>query len=331
MAHLIMEADLGYVYGTTWHGLDNYKQLSVPVNADQCLEVLNYPMEKRPNFVYLNGQLVQHEGSFSIVRTDSEKVLVESVGKDFVIINNDVFFRSINDSLIVPNSDKIHVESVGTLMNGQIAFVNIALKDIHINGDQSETKTKIAYYNPLGQGSYKAFCHSIRIVCNNTLRMAEAQGAANQTIHKISHTKSAADRIENAVTSLAELYLGIEQHKTLLNAMSAMQVTLPEFDSFAKALYGWNGKEGKGQTRFENNKEELQNIFETQDGFDVPVATSRYALLQAVTNLVDHEDLRKGNDAAYRSWDGLVGNNAKFKEKALVLLNPKNDLMQLTA
>lgn len=332
MAHMICENDKGFVFGTTWHGLEQYVQKDVPVTSDECFQVLSYPMEKRENHVLLNGAFVPN-GSFSIVRTDHEKVLVPSVGADFEIINNDHFFRSINESLLVPNSNKLHVESVGTLCNGQVAFVNIALNTINIKGDQSDTNTKIAYYNPLGLGSYKAFVHSIRIVCMNTLRMAEAQGAANKSIHRISHTKSSIDKIESAVSNLAELFLGIENHKSLLSEMATINMGVTEVENFGKLLFGYNPeKEGsKSETRFKNNMMDLVNIFETQEGFDSSINRSRYAMLQAVTNMTDHEKLRKGNDEAFRSWDGLVGNNAKFKDKAFALLHPKYDLSAVPA
>lgn len=329
MAHMIEENDKGFVFGTTWHGLDQYKQLDRPVNDIECLSVLDYPMEKRENYVMLNGVLVPHKDSYSIVRTDCEKVLVPAVGKDFDIIGNSVFFDSINASLLRPNADKIHVESVGTLCGGQVAFVNIALKDFAIRGDQSQTATKIAYYNPLGLGSYKTFVHSTRIVCMNTLKIAEAQGAANKSIHKISHTKSAAERLDAAVVDLADLFLGIEKHKTILDAMTLLTMDSVEVEAFAKQLYEFDGKEGKGKTRFENNFHNLLTTFEGQEGFDHGINRSRYAMLQAVTNVVDHGTLRKGNDAAYRSWDGLVGNSSKFKERALALLHPNNSLFAI--
>lgn len=331
MAHMIMANDKGFVLGKTWHKLPQYVELEVPPTEDQALEVLNYNLEKRQNFITLKGEQVPNLKSFGIVRTDTEDLLVPHVGEDYAVINNAVFFNTVNEFLLYPNKGKIHLESVGTLCNGQTAFVNIALQAFQIKGDDSETTTRIAYYNPLGVGSYKTFVHSTRIVCMNTLRMAEAQGAANKTLSKISHTKSAVGRIKQIVVDLADLYIGIEEHKEKLSAMSAMEMKQIEIDNFARQLYGFDGKEGKAETRFKNNYDQLLTVFNSQDGFQDSIKNTRYAMLQAVTNIADHEDLRKGNDEAFRLWDGLVGNSAKWKDEALKLLDPENDLVSMVA
>ena len=326
MAHMIQEHDMGFVFGTTWHGLDQYKQLDRPVTADEALTVLDYPLEKRPNHILLNDEIVVNDGSFGIVRTDTpqEVVLVPNVGNGYVVLSNDIFFNSIQNSLLEPHADKVHIESVGTLANGQIAFVNIALNEFQITGDESPTKTKLAYFNPLGLGSYKAFCHSIRIVCQNTLKMAEAQGATNKTLRSFSHTKSAESRINTAVVDLANIIMGVEEHKAKLEVLASTQMKSDEINNFLMAVHDIKTMDkvtGKSLTRFNNKKDEILHILDTQEGFDPSIKHTRYAMLQAVTNFVDHSSLRKGNDEAYRSWDGLVGNGSRFKANALKLLS----------
>ena len=185
----ILEHDRGIVCGErpTWHGIPSYIHKTEDwATAAEAREILDYPIEKRQ----LTRTVTHEDGSiltvpadaWEIIRTDiqPEIVLVPAVGKKFDVINNAIIMDEVEKSILSKHPE-LKIESVGTLFNGQIAFVSMRLAEWKYKGDPSNTEARLMYYNPLGLGKYKIGCHTIRIECFNTLSTAQAQSNLNRT------------------------------------------------------------------------------------------------------------------------------------------------------
>lgn len=318
----IEELDQGVVFGTTWHGIPSYVTQDKPVTIVQARDVMCYPLKKI--------QLHRDKGfdefvevqAWCIIREDHDKVLVPHVGARFEVLDNSFLLDFVHEHLL-GEFKELQIESVGTLFNGATAFVNLKVDEFQVKGDRSSTVSRLMYYNPLGMGCYKACAHDIRIVCNNTLRASEGQGAANKSLAKFRHTANAGKKINGHLTNLAELKLGLKKHVAVLNMLAKKKVVDDTLAKYLDKLFPLpvddNGKpvKGRGWTTAHNKREALVKVYQSDQEIKPP--NSAYALLQATTNYLDHGKIKGGDDMACR-WDGIVGQRAKIKDMALDFL-----------
>lgn len=315
--------DKGFVYGSTWHNDPRYKTLDRPVTNEEARSVLDYPMSRRQLGYWLDGN-VKLVNAYAIQRDEGDcPVLVPHVGKRFVVLSNTHLFDSVKANLLDAYPELV-IESVGTLNNGAIAFVNIMLREFTVRGDDSKTVSRLMYYNPLGLGSYKVCAHDVRIVCKNTLAIAELQGAANKSLSRIPHTASAGQKISAQLIDLAEIRLGLELHEARLQHLAEQKVTAQQVEQYINTLF----PERKEQTDRSKNilldfRARIQGQFERQK-LDMPGAwDSKYGILNAITNVVDYQKSRQRKDAQDigNYFDGIIGDTADVKSNALEVLS----------
>lgn len=327
MSHGIMEHDKGFISGTTWHGMLQYIQLpkGVGVTIDQAEEVFNYPLEKVPLFRKdKDGNWIK-EPSFSIIRPDKDVTLHSGVGERFTVESNMNMLRRIDEFILAEYKD-LYIESVGTLGNGKVAFLNLRVNEHVVKGDKSPTETNLMYCNPLGR-SYLAYAHSIRVVCSNTLTISEVQGAVNQTLRKFSHTRNAGTKIQDHLIDLSKVFMELQKHQENLNRMAEIPLDGSTVNGFLDAFFSLQDakgktKEGRGFTVARNAREKVSTILEKQkETMTAETAFSRYGLLQAFTDYIDHYGVqRESTDNAAVTWDGITGKRAGDKSKAFEYL-----------
>jgi phage/plasmid-like protein (TIGR03299 family) len=284
MAHGIMELDglmVGFVelYGNAWHNHPNCKHKDGAVTIDEARAIFGYAPELVP-------------------------LIIQEL------------LAWLESGILLPY--QVSLESVGTLLNGQKAFVNIILNEHVVPGDNSKTVTRLMYSNSFGGDSLQGCAHTTRIVCNNTLRVAVAQGAANNTLRKFRHTKNASLKIEEHMVELTELVATIREHHEKIDMLATMPMSVEQVRSFIDALVPVPVEEGRGKTRRTNQQEAILKIFEEKDDLQGKIAKTRYAMLQAVTDWADHDSsVRNGDDQGGRFWDGIWGGKDEFKQEAL--------------
>ena len=313
MSHGIMENDKGIVQGSTWHKIESYIQQAEPVTIEQAREVLDYSIWKR-ELVVDRGEGLVSTGVFEAYREDTGDVLIPSCTESYNIINNVKLLDNLNTKVLEQSNGKVTIESCGTLFNGQTAFVNLLLGEYRIKGDSSETLNRLMYYNPLGKGSYRTCAHNIRVVCNNTLRASEAQGKANDTLVKVAHTKNAEVKLEAAIETILDIKAGFDIFQDKLTHLTTQQFDRQaDLVDFVTDRWFYGNPTEKSVAKVVNRVEAVYN--DTRDEYAKGIQGSKYQLLQAYTNVIDGPS--KKSDAAYRSFDGMVGIRAGLKDKAL--------------
>jgi len=319
MAHGITEIDKGYVFGETWHRLPQYVRQNMPVTKEQAIEVLDYPLEKKVLYrKNANGEIVESD-AWEIVRSDYDRVVVPAVGKYFTVISNKSLFDHISGSILSEFPD-IDIESVGTLFGGQIAFVNLKMNEFRINGDDSPTVSRLMYYNPLGIGKYKVCAHNVRVVCNNTLRMATEESISHGLMSMISHTKNAQEHIKNGMASILALKQKFEEEKETLEILSKKDMSIEKVKEFFNVFLPVKQDDTqRKKTNVFNFRNKIENVFNTKQNATLndSLSNSGYGMLNAVTYVVDHDEPRKGSDTAKIMWDGITGIRSDLKFKAM--------------
>lgn len=311
MAHAIMEHDKGYVLGSTWHKHPNYITQETPVTIDQALEVMSYPMEIFPSFrqhlVEGVPQMIEIPGAFHVVRTDHDIVLAPMIGGRYDVFPNSHLIDHVKKNVLDVYPD-LSIESAGTLYNGKVAFCNIKVDKWNVEGDESSIEQRMMYYNPIGLGSYKVCSHTTRIVCNNTLRVAEKQGKENGSLVKIRHTKTAADRLSGAMDTIATERLELTTFQQQVAELARTKMTQAQAEKFFKHVFRVSEKDASA--RAVKKYDEVMATLESDKTIDKKTA---WGVLNAFTYTVDHAEVRKTQDQMAITWDALIGDRAKLK------------------
>ena len=334
MAHCIEEFDRGAVAGfvnetdtevtLAWHRHPAYEILeSTSVPEDMAAKIFSVPMVKIPS-CRPDGRVIPK--SFHIVRTDHDVIVAPHVGDQFNLIEGKVLWNTISENFLT-NFPDLKIESVGTLKNGQLTYVNLKLSTIYIKGDLSPILNRMMVYNPIAMGSYAINLNNIRVVCMNTLRAAEMRGAAAGQLFKVSHTSSAAQKIVNIMEGMATAELKLKSLEDDLNMLADQSVDTKYIDAYLNALFPVSkskkvdGEKAKrSETMAKRKSNVIREIFESDQSLAPAQVHSKYALLQATTNMFDHAKTRKTSDMMDVAWDGLCGNRANKKDRALQYL-----------
>ena len=356
--HGITKIDRGIVgcvgqLGHTWHGFPQYVEIDGIVTVAQALAVVDYEVVKIPmafhaeNFtdpalakvLNMHGMVPtgaeDEDGTtcpfmYGLVRADKGILIYpESVGAGYTIYQNRTFLQLLNDALLKDNPQVI-IESAGTLFAGRNCFINLVLNQFRIGKDPSEQITRIMFYNAFGGKSITACMHFIRVVCNNTLMLAEAQGALNESLRKYRHTSGAAEAVANHIVDLAKLDQIVQDRKQMLEHLTDVPMTAIDVENVLGCLIEIGKDAGKAmRTRRENIRGEIKTIFDQAPDLQGQIKHTRYAMLQAVTCYSQHHTIPENStevDEAFAWWDVSTGGvRNTMNQKALEILT-KTDI-----
>ena len=322
MASEIYELDTGIagfqeVCGNCWHGL--FKDQVGAISALQAQDVLDYRVIKEP-LHRSNGDVV--EKAFSLVRTDHDKVIYPSVGAKYTIVQNIELLSHLENSLL-SKYDGIDIGSVGTLKNGQLAYVDMKIADWAVKGDNSKTVGWLMYSNSFGGRSILTCAHMSRVVCNNTYRLATAQGAANETMKTFRHLAGVGEQVRDYIIELAFVLAELKENKEQLDLMASVSMDTSMTTEFLEELIPQTSENKRGVTLVNNQRAVIEGLFDTTPDLQGAIKHTKYAMFQATTNYADHhKKLRKGQNALDGWWDGLVpgGTRDAFKQRSFSLL-----------
>lgn len=196
MAHGIMENDNMFSARgiRPWHGLGVVVQ-DAP-NSDEAIRLANlgWDVVQKPTFLEDGTEIPNF---FANVRSDTNEVLGMVKDKYTIAQNKEVF--SFMDN-IINNSKGVECkyETAGSLFNGRKVFMLVRLPETDLVGDKVENYLFLSNSHD-GTSGLTAGISNVRVVCNNTLQMAE-KGA--QRIWKIRHCSSLQSKVAEAEMSL---------------------------------------------------------------------------------------------------------------------------------
>ena len=305
-----------------WHGLGQVVE-GYPTSLEALqLAGLDYTVEKRKLFTYLDGDPVpmiaeNAEGKilgmgidhfFATVRTDNNTVL-GVVGKDYEIVQNRDAF-SFFDSIV--GGDGIQYETAGALGKGERIFITAKLPSyIKVGHDDLIEQYLFLTTSHDGYGSITAAFTPVRIVCNNTLNAALRN---HSHAFKIRHTANAKERLEEAHKLMGITNQLSNQLERIFNQWAKVKIT----DHEVKKLI---------QMALVSNKEVLQNI---EAGREDELSAcfrnmSEAAFSYALSNGSQQLETTKGTlFGAYNAVTGYFQNirtykNAEAKLRSLLL------------
>jgi len=233
-----------------WHGLGQY--VSEAMTSEQAIELggLNYTVEKRPLYAPgWAGTMVEAEGHYGNVRTDTNEILGIVKGRYRIVQNKDAF--GFFDTII--DKGEAIFETAGALGKGERIFVTAKLpEDMLVRGEKVEKYIMLTNSHD-GTSTIIAGFTPIRVVCNNTLTAA-LKNLDNKV--SISHTASAESRLKEAsrVMGIASKYM--DEVNMTFESMTTRKLSDLEMKYFIETVMKTTMKEDKSDkdasTRMKN-------------------------------------------------------------------------------
>ena len=318
MAHMIDtttgNAAIAFAGQTPWHGLGQALTPDASIETWTREAGLNYTVNESPVLFQTDATTMPEEfkGRKVLHRSDTGGALAVVSDGYRVVQPADVmgFFGKLVEL------GGFQMETAGVLSHGRRVW---ALAKVNQGADVIEGDT-VRPYVLLGT-SYDgtmatvAKFTSIRVVCNNTITAAlgREHGGTVRVLHSERFNPDAVRMELGIVGDNWERFL-VQSRKLAGETMSKI-----EADAFVTALLEpfHNSRMDLKETR---GYKRIMDLFSGQAiGADIPgVAGTRWAMLNAVTELVDHERGRSANTRIESAW---FGTGAVLKNKALELLS----------
>ena len=317
MAHMIDitngRAAMAYVGQKPWHGLG--QELTPGASIQEWTEQagLAYTVNESP-VLFRNAHASEPEpfkGRKVLHRSDNGTPLAVVSDGYHVVQPGEVmhFFERLAEA------GGYELETAGALSHGRRvwALAKVAKGVEVLTGDIVDPYLLLATSYD-GTMATTAKFTAIRAVCNNTV--TAALGAAGSAVKVLHSERFDADRVRQdlgIVTSEWDRFL-IQSRK-----LAGEPMKTEEADAFVQALLAPYHTAAKDVTQSKAYRRIMDLFNGRAIGSDIPgVAGTRWAALNAVTEMVDHERGRSANTRLESAW---FGTGAALKSKALELLS----------
>lgn len=316
MAHEIAnvngQASMAYFGDTPWHGLGT--QLDNPATAEKAMTAagLDYQVELQDLYT---GGLLDVPMKKAVVRKDTKRVL-GVVGNSYRPIQNSECFAFL-DMLVV--TDDLRYHTAGALGQGERVWMLAKLPGyIQVNSTEDITEKFLLLSNSHdGSSSLRVYFTPIRVVCANTLAVAERRSKGMGVT--IQHKGDLNSKIREAQAILRIANRFYQDVQVGVNQLAKYEPKKVELTDYFQTLFP-DPLEGS-KTRAENTRRELFRLFEEGKGQQIPgVTNTAWAAFNAVTEYVDHYRPTRAKTEAERRNRRLeslwFGSGAKIKSEA---------------
>lgn len=301
-----------YTGEVPWHRLGT--ELEEPATAREAIEAsgLDFRVELKPLETTDGTAVPQRKG---VVRDDTGDVL-GVVGNSYVPVQNHQAFGFL-DAVVAEGGLRYH--TAGALGKGERIWMLAKLPShIRVNGSEDVVDKFLLLSNTHdGSTALRVYFTPIRVVCQNTLNLAERDGMGQGIA--IMHKGDLHSKIREAqrVLGLAERFYDDAESK--IDFLAQHHPTKAQLQDYFEALYP--DREDVGNARAKKVRETLNRIFETGIGLDMPgIQGTTWAAYNAVTEWVDHHRPTRSSNplerASRRLDSSWFGTGAKVKAQA---------------
>jgi phage/plasmid-like protein (TIGR03299 family) len=305
-----------YTGETPWHGLG--KKLDNAATSAEAIAAagLNWSVEKR--LVYTTGplgKLIQIDGKYAVSRMDNDQPL-GVVGDVYHPLQNKDAFRFFD---AVVGLKEAFYHTAGALGAGEVIWILAKLNGIiQVKGHDITEKYLLLTNRHDGLGSVRIMFTPIRVVCQNTLNLALADGTKFQA--KLKHCATMGMKVQEVREALGIIDQKFAFFEKAAQRLAAVELTQEAFKNYLGKVgiipEDLADLEGRAKTMAENVIHEVTQKFEHGRGNDMPgVKGTLWAAFNGVTEYVDYtRTTRGGSDSRAKSL--LFGSGATLKQKA---------------
>ena len=294
---------------------------------------LNFNVEKTPAHDPEGNEV---PGVNLIRRTDTNAVL-GTCGKRYQCIDNREMFEPF--ASVVENTGAKY-ESAGTIGGGKINWISARLpKELTVNVGKTkdlyeQRLVMMSYHDGLRRNSYFSF--NKRVICNNML--SQLSRAASKSLG-VRHTPSWEAQLDVANQAFSESVKDMYAFQENGEWLAKQQMSEEQALMFGYRFFGrWienEEREKKDKERSDRSKtlEEtkvatLMKLFNEGLGNE---GKTRYDMLNAVTEYLDHHAVKKNTNSGKRLLSNLNGAQRTLKSRALQELSNTEGYLKLAA
>lgn len=316
MAHEIVGNQISYVGETPWHGLGTKVEEGSSPEHFLKMANLDWTVDPYPVFAEVGDEKFQIPNKQAFLRSSDRKVMTLASEAWRPLQNRDAveFMKKYADA------GKANLETVGALRDGEVLWALAKLNHSFETrpGDRTEGYVLITSPHVVGR-SISVSSTTIRVVCANTLAMADKQG---KVAYKQNHlakfnVEAARASIEAAHEQLSEQERKMSQLDKLKLSIedAAIKILIPTFAVEMMDL------ELDEQMAILTNPTKMPKVLANiiNSIYDAPGAISdtAYGILNGVTHYCDHV---AGASQDTRMYNSMVGGNRGKKIEVEKLL-----------
>lgn len=308
---------------TAWHGFGETIEPGDDVDTIIRKAGLAYEVRLAPASFAADGEMHAAEGWCATYRTDTMRALGMVSDSRYSLDGRQprdvvAFFRAFL------SERGLSIETAGALRGGRMAWCLAALgpdyEYLAPGGDLTRAFVRMST-GFTGNDGTALDLTSVRVVCANTQRMADAETKGRQ--YKVSHSQ-----VFNGPALAAAFGLAGERWRITCDAWNAMQARRVSDDEAREFFCRVSGIDpadlsidGKVSTKARNGLQALAEAYRNGPGAQLPGARqTAYGLLNAVTYYVDHaatvRDTYGDGKAAARLASSQDGTGAAVKARA---------------
>jgi phage/plasmid-like protein (TIGR03299 family) len=309
------KASMMYTGEAPWHGLGT--RLDNPATAAEAIVAagLDYQVELA-RLTTIDGIPVPQR--VAVVRSDTQDVL-GVVSPAYVPVQNRQAFGFL-DAIAAEGGIRYH--TAGALRRGERIWLLGKLPgEIRVRGSDDVTEKYLLLSNSHdGSSALRVYYTPIRVVCANTLAMADRAGKGEGIA--IRHRGNLAYKVRAAQEVLGLAVRYYDDLEGQIDLLAGHYPSASQLESYFRSLYP--DPEQGSNSRARHAREALYTLFERGMGNDIPqIRHTTWAAFNAVTEFVDHRRSGRGRDADDRASSRLVsawfGSGAVLKSKAFDL------------
>jgi len=306
-----------YVGEVPWHSLGT--RLSAPATALEAIEAAGLDYDIALADLTTTGGIPVPSRK-AVVRTDTDDVL-GVVGTNYVPVQNRQAFGFL-DAIAADGGIRYH--TAGALRRGErIWLLGKLAGQIRVKGSDDLTEKFLLLSNSHdGSSALRIYFTPIRVVCANTLAMADRSGKGEGIAIRHQGNLPAKVREAQEVLGLARRYY--DDLEIRVDFLAGHHPTAAQLARYFEALYP-DPAEGSN-SRARNVRDSLYKLFERGKGQEIPgIRHTSWAAFNAVTEFVDHHrstrgrsDHERGSNRLESAWFGS-GNRLKQQAFRLAL------------
>lgn len=313
---------IAFANETPWHGLGERVDDCITVDDMLVKAGLNWEVEQIPTFCEIGGKRIEVDRSVLVRKTDNRILTITSPAwKPLQNAQALEFFREYCEA------GQAKLETAGSLRGGKIIWGLASVNKAFTLAGRDNVKGYILLVSPheVGKGiSVRAT--SVRVVCANTLAMAEK----GETHYSQSHLKEF-----NAAAAKEMVAFTVDQiDRMKLQAEALQSLKMSEYDTvrflakFFQPIEGLEkdgGEDDRVKALLNEPAEQnvnMKNVLWAVDKAPGATPGNGWGVLNGVTYWADHMGGREKDARLYRSWFGHTG---KIKEKA------RDELLEMAA
>jgi phage/plasmid-like protein (TIGR03299 family) len=269
---------------------------------------------------------------FSAIRRFDTNGLLGVVGKDYSPFQNQAMFQVFSDLAQVDRGDgglPFTIETAGAFSGGKVVWALAHLPDLGIRIGDDESKTYLLVSNGhTGNRTLIIAPTTVRVICRNSLRMAEAQARYNRSKpglaggFALKHTPGIHAAVNEAKAAFAATIASHATTKAAWNRLADIPLNQKLEAEFMASVFGKPGPDESDRAKSlrKSREERLAAILASPTSQVKGTKDSLFAAMQAVVEYADHDRTTRtvdGGDAdESRLFSATWGSGAELKARA---------------